>query len=85
MNFPKSLSAMFIGSTAVLCALDKHIHYDAVDKTLYINSQIGDDFCSFFSCETGFGTVGLTKGKPFVEMRLGNINTQEIIVSGKSL
>jgi hypothetical protein len=23
MNFPKSLSAIFIGSTAVLCALDK--------------------------------------------------------------
>jgi len=25
MNFPKSLPAIFIGSTAVLCALDKHI------------------------------------------------------------
>jgi hypothetical protein len=24
MNFPKSLSAMFIGSTAVLCTLDKY-------------------------------------------------------------
>jgi hypothetical protein len=28
MNFPKSLPAIFIGSTAVLCALDKHIWID---------------------------------------------------------
>ncbi len=29
------------------------------DKTLYINSQLGDDFRCLLSCETGFRTVGL--------------------------
>jgi hypothetical protein len=80
-----SIYGGFRGSAAVRWVVDKRIRYDVVDKTLHINSQIGDDFRSFFSCETGFGTVGLKKGKPFVEMRLGDINTQEIIVSGKSL
>jgi len=61
------------------------VRYDAVDKTLYINSQIGDDFRCFFSCQTGFGTVGLRKGKPFVEMKLGDIDIKKAIVSGKTL
>jgi len=61
------------------------VRYDAVDKTLYINSQIGDDFRCFFSCQTGFGTVGLKKGKPFVEMKLGDIDIKRVIVSGKTL
>lgn len=61
------------------------VRYDAVDKTLYINSQIGDDFRCFFSCQTGFGTVGLQKGKPFVEMKLGDIDIKKVIVSGKTL
>jgi len=61
------------------------VRYDAVDKTLHIHSQIGRDFRSFFSCETGFGTVGLKKGEPFVEMKMGNLNTKRIIVTGTSL
>jgi len=31
------------------------------------------------------GTVGLRKGKPFAEMKLGDIKAGRIIVSGKSL
>ncbi len=61
------------------------VRYDAVDKTLHIHSHIGRDFRSFFSCETGFGTVGLKKGEPFVEMKMGNLNTKRIIVTGTSL
>jgi uncharacterized protein (DUF608 family) len=61
------------------------VRYDAVDKTLHIHSHIGRDFRSFFSCETGFGTVGLKKGQPFVEMKMGNLNTKRIIVTGTSL
>ena len=61
------------------------VRYDAVDKILYINSQIGDDFRCFFSCQTGFGTVGLQKGKPFVEMKLGDVDIKKTIVSGKTL
>jgi len=61
------------------------VRYDAVDKVLYINSQIGDNFRCFFSCQTGFGTVSLQEGKPFVEMKLGDIDIKKVIVSGKTL
>lgn len=37
------------------------VRYDAVDKTLYINSKIGD-FISFISTESGFGNVELRSG-----------------------
>ncbi|QEC66652.1 hypothetical protein FRZ67_04810 [Panacibacter ginsenosidivorans] len=58
------------------------VRYDAVDKTLYIDSKIGD-FTSFLSTETGFGTVSLKSGKPFVKIAYGNINIEKINVSGK--
>lgn len=59
------------------------VRYDAVEKTLYIDSQIGDDFKSFLSTESGFGTVGLEKGKPSVDIKLGTIEIDRVIVSGK--
>ena len=58
------------------------IRYDAVTKTLYIDSKIGDDFSGFFSCQTGFGTVGLEKGKPFVKMASGSLDVKHCILSG---
>ena len=61
------------------------VRYDAVDKALYINSQVGDDFRSFFCCQTGFGTVGLKKGKPVIEMKTGDIDIKKVVVSGKTL
>jgi uncharacterized protein (DUF608 family) len=59
------------------------VRYDAVDKTLYIDSRIGDNFRSFISTATGFGTVGLKDGKPFVEMKSGSLDVEKVIVSGK--
>jgi len=59
------------------------IRYDAIDKTLYIDSRIGDNFTSFLSVQTGFGNAGLKNGKPFVEMKYGTIDIQKILVSGK--
>jgi uncharacterized protein (DUF608 family) len=59
------------------------IRYDAVSKTLNIDSQIGDDFTSFFSCHTGFGNVGLEKGIPFVKMASGSLDVKQCIISGK--
>ena len=38
------------------------VRYDAVDKTLYIDSKIGD-FTSFISTATGFGNVSLKAGQ----------------------
>ena len=58
------------------------VRYDAVDKTLYINSKIGD-FISFISTESGFGNVELRSGKPFVKVVSGHIEVDRFIVSGK--
>ena len=59
------------------------VRYDAVDKTLHIDSRIGNDFRAFLSTATGFGTVGLKDGKPFLEIRNGRINVRRTLVAGK--
>jgi hypothetical protein len=56
------------------------IRYDAVDKALYIESQIGENFSSFISTETGWGLAGLKKGKPFIDVKYGNILVKDFIV-----
>ena len=53
------------------------IRYDAVDKTLFIDSKIGDNFQSFLSTENGYAMVGLKNSKPFM-----NVIEGEIEVSG---
>ena len=56
------------------------VRFDAVDKTLYIDSQIGD-FTSFLSTETGFGTVTLKAGKASVKEVYGKIPVGKIIIA----
>jgi uncharacterized protein (DUF608 family) len=58
------------------------VRYDAVDKTLFIDSKISD-FTSFLSTETGFGAVSLKQGKPSLKTVYGKINVEKVIVSGK--
>lgn len=58
------------------------VRYDAVDKTLYIDSKIGD-FRSFLSTATGYATVGLLDGKPFLDVKEGAIDVQKCFVSGR--
>jgi uncharacterized protein (DUF608 family) len=53
------------------------IRYDAVDKTLYIDSQVGDFTC-FLSTNTGFGTVNLHEGKASVHVAYGSIPVEKI-------
>lgn len=53
--------------------------YDAVDKTLCLDSRVGPNFRSFFSAATGFGTVGMKEGKPFLETKSGKIKIRKII------
>jgi len=55
------------------------IRYDAVDKVLYIKPAISGDFRAFFSTATGFGTAGIHKGKPFVEVKSGRIELLKIL------
>jgi uncharacterized protein (DUF608 family) len=61
------------------------IRYDAVEKALYIDSKIGQNFRSFLATASGFGTVGLKDGKPFVEMTMGNLDVEHIFVSGEEM
>lgn len=58
------------------------VRYDAVDKTMYINSKIGD-FKSFISTDTGFGTIEWKVGKPVLNVVYGNIDVKRYNVSGK--
>jgi hypothetical protein len=52
--------------------------YDAVDKVLHLEPAIRGDFRSFLSTATGYGVVGVKSGKPFVEVRSGEIDVTEI-------
>ena len=60
------------------------VRYDAVDKTLYIDSKIGD-FTSFISTATGFGNVTLQAGKPKLDIAYGKMDVAKIIVGGKEI
>jgi len=57
------------------------LRYDAVDKTLFIDSKVGDDFRAFLSTADGFGVAGLKNGKPFIEVRSGTIDVEHFHVS----
>jgi uncharacterized protein (DUF608 family) len=60
------------------------VRYDAVDKTLYIDSKIGD-FTTFLSTEKGFGTVSLKNGKPSWNAVFGEFKVSKVLVSGKAV
>jgi uncharacterized protein (DUF608 family) len=53
------------------------VRYDAVDKTLYVDSKVGD-FTSFLSTNTGFGNVNYKNGKATVTVAYGTIDVQQI-------
>ena len=61
------------------------VRYDAVEKTLYFDSKVGEDFRTFLSTATGYATVGLRGGVPFVEVKEGTMDIRKYIVSGKVL
>jgi uncharacterized protein (DUF608 family) len=52
--------------------------YDAVDKVLHIAPNIRGDFRGFIAAATGYGTVGVKDGKPFVEVRRGTIDAKRV-------
>ena len=69
--------ARAMSSYALLQALSG-ARYDAVEKTLYLNPKIQGDFRSFLSTATGFGTVGVKNGRPFLEIRAGKIDVEKM-------
>jgi uncharacterized protein (DUF608 family) len=57
--------------------------YDAVEKVLYLEPSIKGDFRCFLSTASGYGTVGIKKGKPFYEPKSGNLEIREIKFTAK--
>jgi hypothetical protein len=57
------------------------LRYDAVDKTLFIDSKVGDFTC-FLSTEQGFGTVTVKQDKVTVKVAHGKIDIQAVDLSG---
>ncbi len=55
------------------------IRYDAVEKTLYIHPRIPGDFRAFLSTATGYGTVGVRDGEPFVEIKRGTLPVETMV------
>jgi uncharacterized protein (DUF608 family) len=54
------------------------IRYDAITCELLINSHSGD-FTGFISTETGFGNAGIKNGKPFLNVKFGDITVKKIV------
>ena len=55
--------------------------YDAVEKVLHLQPRVRGNFRSFISTATGYGTVGVKRGKPFLEVKAGSIDCREIKLS----
>ncbi|WP_217604433.1 GH116 family glycosyl hydrolase [Chitinophaga sp. GbtcB8] len=58
------------------------VRYDAVERTLYVDSKVGD-FTSFLSTESGFGNVSQKNGKVRFNAVSGKLDIKRIVVSGK--
>jgi hypothetical protein len=56
--------------------------YDAVTKTLRVGAPDGRDFRGFLAWGTGFGTVGVRKGRPFVTVRHGTLAAERMELAG---
>jgi hypothetical protein len=52
--------------------------YDAVSRTLYLKPQIKGDWKSFLATASGYGTVGVRQGKPFLDVKSGAIRVDRI-------
>jgi uncharacterized protein (DUF608 family) len=59
------------------------IRYNAVDKMMFIDSRLGKSYKCFFSCETGFGFVGLKNGEPFADPVMGKFDIERFVVDGE--
>ncbi len=60
------------------------VRYDAVDKTLYVDSKIGD-FTTFLCTATGYGTVTLRGEEVTMNVVSGSVPINEIRLAGKKV
>ena len=54
--------------------------YDAVDEVLYLDLPCTGDFRAFLATATGYGTVGIHNGEPFIDVASGSIPARRIEV-----
>jgi hypothetical protein len=52
--------------------------YDAVEQVLYLRPRLKGDFRCFLATATGYGLVGIRRGRPFVDVHSRQINIREI-------
>jgi uncharacterized protein (DUF608 family) len=52
--------------------------YDGLTKTLHLSPPKKGDYACFFATEGGYGLVGIREGEPFVDVRHGQIDVQNI-------
>jgi hypothetical protein len=69
--------ARALSSYALLQALSG-ARYDAVERVLHLEPQIKGDFRAFLSTATGYGAVGVRGGKPYFEVKSGQVEVREI-------
>jgi uncharacterized protein (DUF608 family) len=69
--------ARALSSYALLQALSG-IRYDALERVLHVEPRIPGDFRSFLATATGYGTAGVRRGEPFLEVREGEIEVAEV-------
>jgi uncharacterized protein (DUF608 family) len=50
--------------------------YDAVSGTLHLHPRVAGDFRSFLATARGYGTVGVRRGQPFLEVKAGAIDVR---------
>jgi len=54
------------------------IQYDAVDKSMDIDSKLGDNFISFFSTQSGWGNLEVDNNKIILKVAYGYLDLQEL-------
>ena len=69
--------ARAMSSYALIQALSG-VRYDAIDKVLCIKPNIRGDFRSFLSTASGYGTVGVRDGRPFIEWKRGKAEIERV-------
>jgi hypothetical protein len=52
------------------------VRYDAVDRVLHVEPRVPGDFRSFFATASGYGTVGVRAGEPFLDVLSGVIDVK---------
>jgi uncharacterized protein (DUF608 family) len=69
--------ARALSSYALLQAMSG-ARYDAVEQVLHLRPSRPGDFRCFLATATGYGTVGVRHGEPFLEVRSGSIPVTRI-------